>query len=321
MRRLRLGTRGSALALVQARHVAALLRQRGSFEPEIVEIKTAGDRLVDVPLASVGGKGLFVKELEEALLAGMIDIAVHSSKDMPATLAAGLAVVAALPREDPSDAFVLRLGTPASSFADALRALGTSPAIGTSSVRRIAQLAALIPGARFQPLRGNVDTRLRKLDDGQADAVVLAAAGLRRLGLDHRISTLVPVDLCIPSPGQGTVAVEARAADHAVREALGELDDAVSAACLRAERAVVSRLGGGCQMPIGALATITADQLWLRCVVVTPDGSRAVRAEARGHMTGAIELGTEAADRLLAAGASEILDALRSNGAADIHHT
>jgi hydroxymethylbilane synthase len=307
--------------MVQARHVAALLRQHGHVEPEIVEVKTAGDRLVDVSLASVGGKGLFVKELEEALLAGTIDLAVHSSKDMPAVLADGLAVVAALPRQDPSDALVLPAGAPSSSFADALRTLGTSPAIGTSSVRRVAQLTAAIPGARFQPLRGNVDTRLRKLDNGQADAVILAAAGLRRLGLDHRISTLVPVDLCVPSPGQGTVAVEARAADNDVRDALGALDDAASAACLRAERAVVSRLGGGCQMPIGALATITADQLWLRCVVVSPDGSRAVRAEARGHLTGATELGTEAADRLLASGASEILEALGPSGAAGTHHT
>ncbi len=321
MRRLRLGTRGSALALVQARHVAALLRQHGRVEPEIVEIRTAGDRLADVHLASVGGKGLFVKELEEALLAGTIDIAVHSSKDMPAMLADGLAVVAALPREDPCDALVLPAGVPASSFSDALRALGPAPAIGTSSVRRVAQLAAAIPGARFQPLRGNVDTRLRKLDDGQADAVILAAAGLHRLGLAHRISTLVPVDLCVPSPGQGTVAVEARAADDDVREALGALDDVVSAACLRAERAVVSRLGGGCQMPIGALATIAADQLWLRAVVVSPDGSRTVRAEARGHMTRAVELGADAAERLLASGASEILDALGPSGAADTHHT
>jgi len=320
MRSLRLGTRGSALALVQARHVAALLRERGRVEAEIVEIKTAGDRLVDVPLASAGGKGLFVKELEEALLAGTIDIAVHSSKDMPATLAGGLAVVAALPREDPSDALVLPAGAPTRSFADAIRALGASPAIGTSSVRRVAQLLAAIPGARFQPLRGNVDTRLRKLDTGQLDAMILAAAGLRRLGLAHRISSLVPVDLCVPSPGQGTVAVEARAADDDVREALGALDDAASAACLRAERAVVSRLGGGCQMPIGALATIAADQLWLRCVVASPDGSKTVRAEARGHMTAAIELGTDAADRLLASGASEILDALGWSGAANTHH-
>jgi hydroxymethylbilane synthase len=321
MRRLRLGTRGSALALAQARHVAALLREQGSVEPELVEIKTAGDRLVDVSLAGVGGKGLFVKELEEALLAGSIDIAVHSSKDMPATLAEGLTLVAALPREDPADALVLPSGTPARPFTDAVLALGASPAIGTSSVRRVAQLAAAIPGARFQPLRGNVDTRLRKLDDGQADALILAAAGLRRLGLDYRISSLVPVDLCIPSPGQGTVAVEARAVDDDVRAALGKLDDAVSAACLRAERAVVSRLGGGCQMPIGALATIAADQLWLRCVVALPDGSRAVHAEARGHMREAIALGTEAANRLLAVGAAEILDALGSSGAADSHHT
>jgi hydroxymethylbilane synthase len=309
--RLKIGTRGSQLALVQARTVAALLLDRAGVETEIVEIRTTGDR-PEVSLRESGGKGLFVKEIEEALLAGAVDVAVHSSKDMPAALAAGLSLAAALPREDPRDALVLRPGVEAASWADAVTALGAAPRIATSSVRRIAQLTRGIPGAFFAPMRGNVDTRLRKLDQGgDLDALVLAAAGLRRLGLEGRITALVPVEVSLPAPGQGTVAIEARAGDAKMLEALRAIGDETAMAALRAERAVVSRLGGGCQMPIGAYATASAGTMTVKAIVVAPDGSRAARAEVIGSSAHAVDVGEEAAERLLAAGADQILDALR----------
>ena len=309
---LKIGTRGSQLALVQARTVAALLLERCGVQCDIVEIKTSGDRLTDVSLKDAGGKGLFVKEIEEALLAGAVDVAVHSSKDMPAALPHGLTLAATLPRENPVDALVLRAGAGTPSWAGALTALGPSPRIGTGSVRRVAQLSRAIPGAVFRPMRGNVDTRLRKLDQGgETDGLVLAAAGLRRLGLEDRISTLVPIELCLPAPGQGTVAIEAREDDSPVLDVLRGIGDGPAMTSLVAERAVVSRLGGGCQMPIGALATVSGGTLTLRAIVVSPDGSRAAHAEVSGPYDRAVELGSEAAERLLAAGADQILDALR----------
>src|SRR5436190_15774977 len=207
---LRLGTRGSALALGQARTVAALLQQRTGTGCEIVVIKTSGDRMADARLSEVGGKGLFVKEIEEALLAGTIDLAVHSSKDMPALIPDGLEVRATLPREDPRDALVLPAPAGSIPFDEAVRRLGAAPRVGTSSVRRVAQLTTLLPQARFVPFRGNLDTRLRKLDQGDVNGIILAAAGLRRLAQAGRISALVPVDACVPAPGQGIVAVEIR---------------------------------------------------------------------------------------------------------------
>ena len=310
--KLRIGTRGSQLALVQARTVAALVAERCGVSCEIIEIKTSGDRLADVSLSAVGGKGLFVKEIEEALLAGAVDIAVHSSKDMPAALPDGLALAATLARENPGDALVLPPGTGASSWTQALSLLGPAPVIGTSSVRRVAQLTRAIRGASFVPMRGNVDTRLRKLDHrAEVKALVLAAAGLRRLGLEPRISALVPLDVSIPAPGQGTVAIEARADDTEVLETLRQIGDPASMTALVAERAVVSRLGGGCQMPIGAFARVAGDTMTMNCIVVSPGGERAARAEVSGRSDRAADIGIEAAEQLLAAGAGEILDALR----------
>jgi hydroxymethylbilane synthase len=309
---LRLGTRGSALALVQARAVAALLLERASVATEIVVIKTSGDRLADAKLAEVGGKGLFVKEIEDALLAQEIDLAVHSSKDMPARLPDGLEVRAALPREDPRDALVLPLPFSETSFEDAVRRLGPSPRIGTSSVRRVAQLTVLMPQARFEPFRGNLDTRLRKLDRGDVDAIVLAAAGLRRLDQAARISAFVPPAGCVPAPGQGIVAVEIRLGDIAVAAAVDSIGDADALDALRAERAVVDELGGGCQMPIGAHATVTGDRIALTGVVIAPDGSRVARAAAEGLRAAAETVGRDAARRLLAAGAGDILERIRS---------
>ena len=309
---LRLGTRGSALALVQARAVAALLLEHTGVETEFVVIKTSGDRLADAKLSEVGGKGLFVKEIEDALLAGTIDVAVHSSKDMPARLPAGLEVRAALPREDPRDALVLPLPAEELTFEAAVARLGSAPRIGTSSVRRAAQLTVLIPHARFEPFRGNLDTRLRKLDRGDVDAIVLAAAGLRRLEQAGRISAFVPPAGCVPAPGQGIVAVEIRRADAATAAVVEQIGDRDALDALCAERAVVDELGGGCQMPIGAHATVSGDRIALTSVVIAPDGSRVARAAAEGLRSGADAVGRMAARQLLAAGADDILARIRA---------
>ncbi len=315
---LTLGTRGSQLALFQANAVAALLRERAGVTCEIAVIKTTGDRLADATLAQIGGKRLFVKEIEDALLADQVDLAVHSSKDMPAVLPEGLAIGAVLPREDARDAVVLALGgarvrrkldrSEASvSFEELVSHLGGSPRIGTSSVRRTAQLTRLFPGAQFLPIRGNLDTRLRKLDDGEYDALVLASAGLIRLERRARISVPLPVPACIPAPGQGIIAIEMRAGDDRVAPLVASIDDAPSRAALDAERTVVIRLGGGCQMPIGAFADVVDGALEMMAIVLSLDGARALRAESRGLMTEANGVGAAAADDLLAQGAGEIL--------------
>jgi len=307
---LRIGTRGSALALWQARTVAALIQKAGG-QAEITVIKTGGDRLQEAPLSEVGGKRLFVKEIEDALLAGEIDVAVHSAKDMSAVLPEGLAIAAVLPREDPRDALVLGSGTAAVDFDAALAHLGEMPAIATGSVRRIAQLAAVLPRATFAPIRGNVDTRLRKLDAGDCEALVLAAAGLRRLGLAERITAAIPVEVCIPAPGQGIVAIEIRADDHRTRGAVAPVNDAAAATSLAAERAVVTALGGGCQLPLGAIAVHDRNGLTVHAVVATLDGRRAIRRTASGSLDDPAALGTALARALTRDGAGEILNQLR----------
>jgi hydroxymethylbilane synthase len=308
MGHLILGTRGSPLALFQANTVAALLKATTGVACEIAVIKTSGDRLADAPLSEAGGKRLFVKELEDALLAGTIDLAVHSSKDMPAVLPEGLALGAVLPREDAHDALVLPNGAgPAMPLDDAIRRMGQTPRIGTSSIRRTAQLTSVIPNAAFAPIRGNLDTRLRKLETGEFDAIVLAAAGLKRLGYEQRLSVFLSSDVCVPAPGQGIIAVELRLDDTKTGALLSQIDDTHASAALCAERAVVVRLGGGCQMPIGAFATISGDQLTLKTIVVSIDGHRTVRAETRGAAASAARLGAQAAEQLLAQGAADIL--------------
>jgi hydroxymethylbilane synthase len=323
MSRLKLGTRGSQLALYQARAVAALLLERADVTCDVVVIKTSGDQLAEAPLSEIGGKRLFVKEIEEALAAGDIDLAVHSSKDMPVVLPDGLEIGAVLAREDPRDAIVLP-GAPGGAPPDAMsleeiaRVLGREPRIGTSSVRRSAQLARLFPGARFEPIRGNLDTRLRKLDEGRHDALVLAAAGLRRLDRGDRISSALPVDACVPAPGQGIIAVELRADDTVVKTHVARLDEPFASVALRAERAVVARLGGGCQMPIGAYADVTADLLSLTAIVISPDGAQVARAAVTGAPGDADTLGREAALQLLERGADTILaDVQRAQAAVD----
>ncbi len=315
---LKIGTRGSQLALFQANTVAALLRERAGATSEIVVIKTSGDRLAEATLSEIGGKRLFVKEIEDALLDGRIDLAVHSSKDMPVVLPDGLALGAVLPREDARDAIVLP-GSPAAEPIEAVvRRLGQAPRIGTSSVRRSAQLTRLFPGASFAPIRGNVDTRLRKLDGGEYDALVLAAAGLLRLQYDARISSFIPVEACVPAPGQGIIAVEIRGDDARLRELVGAINDPVAATALVVERVVVQRLGGGCQMPLGAIAELAGDQVTVRGIVVSPDGTRAAHGTARGSARDAVQVGIAAAEQLLADGAGEILaEVLRAQAAVE----
>lgn len=323
-RELRLGTRGSQLALWQANTVAARLADAGGPSCRIVVIKTTGDRLQDAPLSDAGGKRLFVKEIEDALARGDIDLAVHSSKDMPVELADGLTIGAVLPREDPRDAVVLPLrtggdghgsegkgrSTQFDQLGDVAAALGPAPTIGTSSVRRIAQLSAVWRSARFAPVRGNLDTRLRKLDEGQYDALVLAAAGLRRLGAGSRISMVLPTSSCVPAPGQGIVAIEIRAGDEALRQTVGAVTDLTAFAALAAERALVRALGGGCQTPIGALATpLDRETLELVAAVAAPDGSRTVRASGRAPVSDGDALGARVARDLIEQGADEILAA------------
>jgi hydroxymethylbilane synthase len=307
MSTLKLGTRGSQLALYQANTTASLLKTHAGIDCEIVVIKTSGDRLAEAPLSEIGGKRLFVKEIEDSLLAGEIDLAVHSSKDLPAILPPGLTLGAVLPREDPRDAVVLPAGRNASSVDEVRALLGSAPKIGTSSVRRIAQLIALFPDARFEPIRGNLDTRLRKLDSGDYDALVLAAAGLRRLQHAHRISTALPAETCVPAPGQGIIAIEIRENDQRASELVRTINDATAHVALDAERAVVTRLGGGCQMPIGAYATVEGETMTIAAVVIALDGSREVRATSTGSVREPRAVGIRVADSLLARGADTIL--------------
>lgn len=296
----RIGTRGSALALWQARTVAGLLAAQG-HSAEIVTIRTEGDRIQDRPLSETGGKGLFVKEIEDALLSKTIDVAVHSAKDMSVALPDGLAIAAVLAREDSRDALVLRSG---------LSRLDAAPSIGTGSVRRSAQLAVRTPAARFLPVRGNVDTRLRKLDAGEFDALVLAVAGLKRLGYADRISEAIPHDECVPAPCQGIVAIQTRI-EHAGDPVWQAIDDAAAFACFEAERAVVAALGGGCRLPLGAIAVHDGGTLAMQAIVTTPDGSHSVRRQARGDAAKPAELGRRLADDLARGGATDILNSLR----------
>jgi hydroxymethylbilane synthase len=292
--------------------VAALLERAGGPRCEVVVIKTSGDRLAEAPLSEVGGKRLFVKEIEDALLRGDVDFAVHSCKDMPAVLPDGLTIGAVLPREDPRDVVVLpaAAGRPA-TFDDLRKVAGTHPRIGTSSVRRIAELTQRIPEASFVPIRGNLDTRLRKLDDGLYEALVLAAAGMRRLGFIDRLSFALPVEACVPAPGQGAIAIECRVDDAAIRDALSAIDDPETAAAIEAERALVAALGGGCQTPIGAVALADGDDLDLHAVVVSLDGQHLVRGRGRAPRGQAAPLGARVAEHLLARGAGAILEDVR----------
>jgi hydroxymethylbilane synthase len=299
MTRRVIGTRGSALALWQARHVQARLEAEG-VEVGLEIIKTQGDKILDVPLAQIGGKGLFVKEIEQALVDGRVDLAVHSMKDVPAELMPGLTLAAISARADAHD--VLCGAT--------LAGLPAGARVGTSSVRRVCQLAARRPDLRFAPLRGNVDTRLRKLDAGEFDAIVLAAAGLIRLGHEGRITERLEL---VPAIGQGILAIETRAADaETIALVRRALHDEPTAACAAAERAFLERLGGSCQTPMACHATRHGDELFVTGLVGTLDGATIIRADRRGPPAEAAALGRALAEDLLARGAGAILDSLRS---------
>jgi hydroxymethylbilane synthase len=307
---LRLGSRGSQLALFQARLVAERIQSAGGPVCDIVVIKTSGDRLQEAPLSEIGGKRLFVKEIEDALISRDVDIAVHSSKDMPAVLPDGLEVGAVLEREDPRDALVLG--------SDPRDIAGVRPRIGTGSVRRIAQLRQRFPTAEFLNVRGNLDTRLRKLDSGDYDLLVLAAAGLRRLGFGARISATLAIEECVPAPGQGIIAIEIRADDAATREVVARVNNDDASSALEAERALVTALGGGCQMPIGGIAVAAGgSDLELHAVVASLDGARVIRYKKVGTRTDAAALGRDAAGELLKRGAADVLNEARRNESRD----
>jgi hydroxymethylbilane synthase len=295
-----IGSRGSQLALWQARWVQARLAELGE-ESRIDIIHTTGDKVLDVALSKVGTKGLFTKEIEEALLAGSIDLAVHSLKDMPTELPHALTLAAIPAREDPRDAMVGRR----------LTGLRQGALVGTSSLRRAAQLKALRPDLDIQNIRGNVDTRLRKLDEGLFEAIVLAAAGLRRLGWADRITEYLEPGVMCPAVGQGALAIETRDDGGHAFEVCRKLNDAATETCVKAERAVLAALGGGCQVPIGAHATL-GKTLRLIAVVVSPDGSSVIRKVQEEQAGNAEELGRAMGAELLAAGGREILEAVYS---------
>jgi hydroxymethylbilane synthase len=294
---LRLGTRGSPLALAQAAELrqwlAAAHEELGPDRAvETVVIRTSGDRIADRPLADEGGKALFTKEIEEALLAGAIDIAVHSLKDMPTLLPEGLAIACHLPREDARDAFI-------APKAGSLAQLPHGASLATSSPRRQALALHARPDLRIVPLRGNVETRLAKLARGQADATILALAGLRRLGLADHVTTIIPVDEMLPAAGQGAIGAEIRANDSRMRDVLKRIDDKATAACVTAERAVLAALGGDCRTPIAAFATYAAGRLALEALIIRPDGTALHRTRRAGTLAEAAALGTAAGEELL----------------------
>jgi hydroxymethylbilane synthase len=297
MAKLRIGSRGSQLALWQANHVAALLREKG-HAVEIEVIKTTGDKITDVALAKVGAKGMFTKEIEEALAARQVDLAVHSLKDVPTEIAPEFALAAIMKREDPRDAFISVKFT-------ALEELPRHAKVGTSSLRRQAQLKALRPDLEIFPLRGNVDTRLRKLEAGEYDAIILAAAGVKRLGLEKYVRSRISADIMCPAVGQGALAIEVRHDDEQTRALLAFLNDTDTRAAIECERALLGALGGGCQVPIGAYAEKRGGRLYLRAIVGRPDGSLVLREQADGD--NAEKLGREVARTLLGRGGDKIL--------------
>ncbi|MBY0492375.1 MAG: hydroxymethylbilane synthase [Gemmatimonadaceae bacterium] len=305
---LKIGTRSSELALFQARQVASLLAALG-VESELVTYTTIGDRILDKPLSAIGEKGLFTAELEADLLAGRTDCAVHSLKDLPTADPAGLTIVALLEREDPRDAFVTGPSTTAKSLAE----LPEGAKVGTSSLRRRAQLRAMRPDLDVRELRGNVGTRLRKIDEGQVDAALLAAAGLRRLGLGHRIVSLLDAPDWLGAPGQGAIAVQARANDEAMLAILRQLDHAPTRVAITAERALLATLEGGCQVPIGA-ATLDEPEygLMLHGIIASIDGETVVRGGLPINVNDPAESGRTLAQQLHAAGGAGILADLRA---------
>lgn len=302
--KLTIGTRQSLLALWQSNHIAALLREKyPECEVVLKKIVTKGDRILDVPLAQIGGKGLFTKEIETELADGTIDLAVHSLKDMPTVLPEGLCLTAITERANVGDAFV---SNKYASFEE----LPLGAVIGTSSLRRKAQLLAARPDLQIMDLRGNVDTRLRKLDEGLYDAIILAAAGLERLGHGDCITALIPPDVCLPAVGQGALAIEARTTDDEVRSMLEFLNDLPTKQSTDAERAFLGLLEGGCQVPIGVHADVAGEQIKIEAIIAALDGSTVLRDTITGKAEDAVALGQQLGKKMLAAGGQEILAAI-----------
>jgi hydroxymethylbilane synthase len=301
---IRIATRKSPLALWQAEHVAALLESIfPGIKTELVKMTTQGDKILDAPLAKIGGKGLFVKELEIGMLEGTADIAVHSMKDVPVEFPEGLHLGAILSREDPTDAFV-------SNRYASLTDLPPNARIGTSSLRRQCQIKALYPNAEILTLRGNVNTRLAKLDAGDYDAIILASAGLKRLGLAERITQRLDTQISLPAIGQGAIGIECRINDAELNDMLSKLHDNETGLCVAAERAMNARLSGGCQVPIAGFAEISGGQLFMRGLVGSPDGSQIYRSEFCGELEQPETIGQKIAEDLLAQGADKVLQAL-----------
>lgn len=298
MAKLRIGSRGSQLALWQANHVAALLREQG-HAVEIEVIKTTGDKITSVALAKVGTKGMFTKEIEEALHDHRVDLAVHSLKDVPTELEQEFELAAIMKREDPRDAFI-------SVKFSSLEELPQGAKVGTSSLRRQCQLKSVRPDLEVFPLRGNVDTRLRKLESGEYDAIILAAAGVLRLGLGTHVRSRISADVMCPAVGQGALAIEIRKGDQQTKTLLAFLNDADTHAAIDCERALLGSMGGGCQVPIGAYAEKRGDRLFLRAMVGRPDGSEILCEQAEG--TDGVKLGRETAQTLLKRGGDKILN-------------
>jgi hydroxymethylbilane synthase len=298
---IRLGSRGSKLALWQAEFVRFEVERKTGRSVEIVTIKTTGDMILDVPLARVGGKGLFVKEIEDALLTGRIDLAVHSMKDVPTELPAGLEIASITRREDPRDAF---LSEKYRRFED----LPHGATVGTSSLRRQTQLLGIRPDLRIGSLRGNLDTRIRKMEEGAFDAIILAAAGLRRLGWERKITHCIPTEVSLPAIGQGALGIEIRCDDPETREAVAHLDDRDTSLAVRAERGFLKRLEGGCQVPIASYGRTDGDVIRLDGMVGRPDGSELLRASATGSVSDPEGLGISLAEELLRRGARAMLD-------------
>lgn len=303
-KRIVIGSRGSRLALWQANFVASQVKRVVSAEVVIEKIKTRGDKIVDVPLAKVGGEGLFVKEIEVALLGNKIDLAVHSMKDVPTDIPEGLVLGAVLKREEVSDVLISREN-------QGLADLPSGARVGTSSLRRRAQLLNYRPDFSMVDVRGNLDTRLRKMGEGKFDGIIVAAAGLIRMGWDGRITERIPFDICLPAVGQGAIGLEIRSADEEMAEIVRQLNDVPTEVAVGAERVLMKRLQGGCQVPLGALGLVENGNLKLTAVVASLDGRRLIRDESGGSFSKPEEIGRQLADKLLKQGATEILAEIR----------
>ena len=304
-KKITIGTRGSKLALWQAEHIAARIRElKPEAEVELKRIVTTGDRILDVPLAKIGGKGLFTKELEVAMLAGEIDLAVHSLKDMPVELPEGLAIAAVTTRLDPGDALI-------SPRWQTIDALPEGAKVGTSSLRRRAQLLRYRPDLKFFDLRGNLDTRLKRLDAGEFDAILLATAGLRRLGWEDRITQQIPVEVCLPAMGQGVLAIETRVDDEAINGIVKQLNDPSTASAVEVERAFLAEIQGGCQVPVGIFGYAEGEGLRLDAIILSLDGKRFVKDSVYDVLGNTGLMGVTLARRMMAAGGGAILSEIK----------